>query len=146
MVHRSNSGVGDISASFQTGPPSLLYNGYQVCVPGVKWPGHGINHPPLSSAKIKERVENTYTPPLGPHGKLYLIIIIIIISFMQGIYTWIPKTNYVPREYSVAAILSLPFMVYVSLALVLNLLYFCISIFQSMCAVPNMTVFCSSLT
>jgi len=29
-----------------------------------------------------------------------IIIIIIIISFMQGIYTYIPETNYVPREYS----------------------------------------------
>ena len=27
-----------------------------------------------------------------------IIIIIIIISFMQGIYTHIPETNYVPRE------------------------------------------------
>ena len=26
------------------------------------------------------------------------IIIIIIISFMQGIYTYFPETNYVPRE------------------------------------------------
>jgi len=26
-------------------------------------------------------------------------------SFMQGIYTHIPETNYVPTEYSVAAIL-----------------------------------------
>ena len=26
---------------------------------------------------------------------------------MHGIYTYIPKTNHVPREYSVAAILSL---------------------------------------
>ena len=40
-----------------------------------------------------------------------VIIIIIIISFMQGIYTHIPETNYVPREYSVAAILLLLFMV-----------------------------------
>ena len=31
----------------------------------------------------------------------------IIIIFMQGIYTHIPETNYVPREYSVAAILLL---------------------------------------
>ena len=30
---------------------------------------------------------------------------------MQGIYTHIPETNYVPREYSVAAILLLLFMV-----------------------------------
>jgi len=30
---------------------------------------------------------------------------------MQGIYSYIPETNYVPREYSVAAILLLLFMV-----------------------------------
>ena len=35
---------------------------------------------------------------------IIIIIIINIISFMQGIYTYIPETNYVPREYSVAAI------------------------------------------
>ena len=34
-----------------------------------------------------------------------IIIILIIISFMQGNYTYIPETNYVPREYNVAAIL-----------------------------------------
>ena len=65
---------------------------------------------------------------------------------MQGIYTYVPETNYVPREYSVAAILLLLFMVLISLVSVLNLLYFYISTFRSMCAVPNMTVFCSSLT
>ena len=51
-----------------------------------------------------------------------VIIIIIIISFMQGIYTYIPETNCVPREYSVAAILLLLFMVLISLVSVLNLL------------------------
>jgi hypothetical protein len=30
---------------------------------------------------------------------------------MQGIYTYIPETNPVPKEYNVAAILSLLFMV-----------------------------------
>jgi len=65
---------------------------------------------------------------------------------MLGIYTYIPETNYVPREYSVAAILLLLFMVLISLVPVLNLWYFYISTFRSMCAVPNMTVFCSSLT
>ena len=59
---------------------------------------------------------------------------------MQGIYTYIPETN------SVAAILLLLFMVLISLLSVLNLLYFFISTFRSMCAVPNMAVFCSSLT
>jgi len=65
---------------------------------------------------------------------------------MQGICTYIPETNYVPREYSVAAILLLLFMVFISLVTVLNLLYFYTSTFRSMCAVPNMAVFCSSLT
>ena len=65
---------------------------------------------------------------------------------MQGIYTYIPDTNYVPREYSVAAILLLLFMVLTPLVPVLNLLYFYISTFRSMCAVPNEAVFWSSLT
>ena len=50
---------------------------------------------------------------------IIIIIIIIIISFMQGIYTYIPETNYVPREYSIAAILLLLFMVLISLVSVL---------------------------
>jgi hypothetical protein len=35
---------------------------------------------------------------------------------MQGIYTYIPETNHVPKEYNVAAFLSLLFMVPISLA------------------------------
>ena len=65
---------------------------------------------------------------------------------MQGIYTYISETKHVPREYSVRAILLFLFMVLISLRSVLNLLYFYISTFRSMCAVPNMAVFCSSLT
>ena len=83
---------------------------------------------------------------LRVHVYLIIIIIIIIISFMQSIYTYIPETNYVPTEYSAAAILLLLYMVLISLVSVLNLLYFYISTFRSMCAVPNMAVFCSSLT
>jgi phosphoribosyl 1,2-cyclic phosphodiesterase len=37
---------------------------------------------------------------------LYIIIIIILgISFMQGIYTYIPETNHFPREHFVITIL-----------------------------------------
>ena len=72
------------------------------------------------------------------------IITIIIISFMQS--TYIPQTNYVPRKHGVAAILLFLFMVLISLVSVLNLSYFYISTFRSMCAVPNIVVFCSSLT
>ena len=62
-----------------------------------------------------------------------IIIIIIIFSFMQGIHTHIPETNHVPREYIVAAILSLFFM----LPLPLVPLCFYVSTFRTVCAVPN---------
>jgi len=39
------------------GPTSLLYNGCQVSFPGVKRAGRGVDHPPPSSAEIKERVQ-----------------------------------------------------------------------------------------
>ena len=74
-----------------------------------------------------------------------VVIIITILTFAQGIYTYIPETNFVPREYSVTTVLLLLFMVFISFVSVLNPLYFYISIFRSMCAVPNMAVFWSSL-
>jgi len=38
---------------------------------------------------------------------------------MQGIYTYIPETNYVPREYSVEANLLLLFIVLISLVIII---------------------------
>ena len=70
----------------------------------------------------------------------------IIVSFIQGSHTHIPETNHVPRGYIVAAILSLLFMVPLCLVHALVLLFFYVSTFRSMCAVPNMAVFCSSIT
>jgi hypothetical protein len=52
---------------------------------------------------------------------------------MQGIYTYIPETNHVPKQYNVAAILSLMFMVPISIAPALALMYFYISVFRSVC-------------
>jgi len=77
---------------------------------------------------------------------LLLLLLYIIVSFMQGSHTHIPETNHVPRGYTVAAILSLLFMVPLCLVPALVLLFFYVSTFRSMCAVPNMAVFCSSLT
>jgi hypothetical protein len=79
---------------------------------------------------------------------LYIIIIIIIlgISFIQSIYTYIPETNHVPTEHCVAPLLVLLFMVLISPVSVLTPLYLYVSTFRSTCAVPNMAVFCSSLT
>jgi hypothetical protein len=50
---------------------------------------------------------------------------------MQGIYTHIPETNHVPKEYNVAAILSLLFMAPISLFPMLAVMYFYISTFRS---------------
>jgi len=60
---------------------------------------------------------------------IIIIIIIIMVSFMQGIHTHIPETNHVPRGYIVAAILSLLFMVPLSLVPALALLFFYVSTF-----------------
>jgi hypothetical protein len=62
---------------------------------------------------------------------IIIIIIIIttttttttIISFMQGIYTYIPETNHVPKEYNVAAILSVLFMAPIPLVPALALIH-----------------------
>jgi len=48
------------------GSPNLLDDGYRVSFPGVKRVGCGINHPPPSSAKIKERVELYLISASGP--------------------------------------------------------------------------------
>jgi hypothetical protein len=36
------------------GPPSLLYNGYQVSFPGVKRPGRGVDHPPYLEPRLQK--------------------------------------------------------------------------------------------
>jgi hypothetical protein len=64
---------------------------------------------------------------------------------MQGIYNYKTETNHVSTENSFAAILWLQFVVHITQFPMLNILYFYISTFPSVCAVPNMAVFCSSL-
>ena len=46
--------------------PVLLYSKYSLSFPGVKRSGRGVNHPPQSSAEIKERVELYLYSPSGP--------------------------------------------------------------------------------
>ena len=44
--------------------------GYRVSFPGIKRPGRGVNHPPLSSADVKERVELYLYSPSQPSCRL----------------------------------------------------------------------------
>ena len=57
------------SAAVQTvpgSPPTLLYSGYRVSFPGLKRPVRGVDHPPLYSAEVKERVElYLYSPSIS---------------------------------------------------------------------------------
>jgi hypothetical protein len=68
-VRGSNPGGGEI---FRTrpdrswGPPNLLYNGHRVSFPEVKRPGRVVDHPPLSGAEVKERVDLYLYSPSGP--------------------------------------------------------------------------------
>jgi hypothetical protein len=68
-VRRSNTVGGDIFR-IRPGrpgyPSSLLLNGYRVSFPGVKRPGHGVDHPHPSSAEVKERVELYLYSSSGP--------------------------------------------------------------------------------
>ena len=89
---------------------------------------------------------NKKTNKLTKSYYYYYYYYYIIVSFTHGSHTHITETNHVPRGYIVAAILSLSFMVPLRLVPALTLLFFYVSTFRSMCAVPNMAVFCSSLT
>jgi len=66
---RGSNAVGErFSASVQTGPgvhPASYTMGTEP-LQGIKRPGRGVDHPPPSSAKVKERVGlYLYFPP-GP--------------------------------------------------------------------------------
>ena len=43
---------------------------------------------------------------------IYYIIIILVITFMQSIYNYIPETNNASRVYSVAAVLYIHYLCY----------------------------------
>jgi hypothetical protein len=52
------------SALVQTGPEAhpASYTMDTGSFPGVKRPGRGVDHPPLSSAEVEERVKLYYSP------------------------------------------------------------------------------------
>jgi len=82
---------------------------------------------------------------------IVIIIIIIIIfffsfSFMLGIYTYIPEKTMSLWNTVLQLFCCYYSWFLISLVSVLNPLYFYISTFRSMCAVPNMAVFYCSLT
>jgi len=65
-------------------------------------------------------------------------------TFIQGVYGYIPETNHVYMVLIVVDILKLKFRVHIMLFSVLNVLYFYICTFRSMCATLSMDFVCSS--
>jgi hypothetical protein len=75
------------------GPPSLLKDGCRVSFPGVKWPGHGDDHPPPSSVEVKGRAELCIYFPCGPSWTLLgwtltLLSTIVVTVSQQHMKTW----------------------------------------------------------
>ena len=62
---KKTPGVGEIfrtSPGRPRGPPSFLYSGYPVFLPGVKRPRRGVIHGSPSSGEVKEIVELSGIP------------------------------------------------------------------------------------
>jgi len=66
------------SAPFQTvsGTHSLLFNAHRISFPAVKRPGRGVNHPPPSSAEVKESESNGFLDK-SQHN-------LVLLSFIQA--------------------------------------------------------------
>ena len=71
---------------------------------------------------------NNFSPNNNNNNNNYYYYYIFV-SFMQGSHTHIPGTNHVPRGHTVAAILSLLFMVPLCLVPALAVLFFYVSTF-----------------
>ena len=54
--------------------------------------------------------------------KFFFIIVILVVTFMQGIYNYVPETNHVSMVYSDAAVLYLQFVLHGMLFLPRNML------------------------
>ena len=58
------------SAPVQTGPGAhpASYTMDTESLPGVKWPGYGVDHPLLLVPRLKKEYSYTSTPPLSLRG------------------------------------------------------------------------------
>ena len=115
MVWESNPGGGETfhaCPDWTWGPPSLLYKGYWF-FPRVKQPGRGVDRPPPSGAKVKERIELYLQSPLDLHGlfqvELYLFYLYLslhkcdFINSHENIQWWQVWTLWGPWCWSASA-------------------------------------------
>ena len=68
-------------------PPILLYYGYRVSFPGIRRPERVVNHPALSSAEVKERIELYLYFAFGSSWPVLGRILLYFICVCVYIYT-----------------------------------------------------------
>jgi len=72
------------------GPCSLRYYEYLVSFPGIKQPGHGVEHSSPSSPKVKERVDLYLYLPSGPPWP----VLVLTLPYMETICSSIKLVNF----------------------------------------------------
>jgi len=75
------------------GLPSLLYNGYRVSYPWVRWPWHGVDPPTPSSTEVKEGVELYLCSPSACSWAVLGWTSPFIFTFIKTIITFQWKKN-----------------------------------------------------
>ena len=78
------------SAPVQTGPgahPSSFTMGTRS-FPEVKRPGRGLDHPPPSSAEVKERVELYLYSPSGPSWPVLRVKFTLLFTYAHPLYSF----------------------------------------------------------
>jgi hypothetical protein len=75
--------------------PTLLYNGYRVSFPVVKRPGRGVDHPPPSSAGVKQTVQLYLYSTSGPSwpviGRSLPLRYVPVSQWFLNCAPWIPR-------------------------------------------------------
>jgi len=93
MVRGLNPGGCEILATHSDwlwAPPSLMYKGYQVTFPGLRWLGHGIGHPSPCSTEVKERVELYLCYPSEPSWPVlavsgWVVLNVDVLKTLKGV-------------------------------------------------------------
>ena len=84
------------SSPVQTGPGAhpASYTKGTGFFPGVKRPGRGVDHPPPSSAEVKERVELYLYSPSGPSCPVLGLILPLLYVCFKTVSNFLPTASF----------------------------------------------------
>ena len=98
------------SAPIQTSPGAhpASYTMGTRSFPGAKWPGHGVDHPPPSSAEVEGRVELHLYSPSGPSWPVIGRTLSLPYNFWRILIFWDMSCSMVEIYCCVGRICCLP--------------------------------------